>query len=121
VVFSSFNPFALRRIRRLIPEAPIGLLAFPGAKGWLARSWFGNLLRYQSLHPEKMDANATLVNRVKRRGCRIYVYTVNLEDDMQRLYTLGVDGIFTDDPLLAQKTLKEFRRKTNHSRKEISR
>lgn len=121
VIFSSFNPIALGRIRRIIPEAPIGLLAHPRAKGWLARSWFGNLVRYHSLHPETMDTTATLVNRVQRRGCRVYVYTVNREDDMQRLYALGVDGIFTDDPLLAQKTLKEFRRKTNHSRKEISR
>lgn len=121
VIFSSFNPIALGRIRRLIPEAPIGLLAFPGVKGWLARSWLGQLLKYHSLHPEVRDVTAALVNRVQRRGCRIFVYTVNQQDEMLRLFALGVDGIFTDDPLLAQKTLREFRRKASRSPKEISR
>jgi glycerophosphoryl diester phosphodiesterase len=121
VIFSSFNPIALGRIRRLIPEAPIGLLAFPGIKGWLARSWLGRLLKYHSLHPEVGDVTAALVNRVQRRGCRIFVYTVNQQDEMQRLFALGVDGIFTDDPLLAHKTLREFRRKASRSPKEISR
>jgi glycerophosphoryl diester phosphodiesterase len=121
VIFSSFNPFALVRIRRLVPEAPIGLLAFPGAKGWLARSWLGRLLHYQSLNPELSDATASLINRVQRRAGRVYVYTVNREEEMQRLFALGVDGIFTDDPILAQSALKGFRRQAGRSHKEISR
>jgi glycerophosphoryl diester phosphodiesterase len=121
VIFSSFSPIALLRIRRLIPETPIGLLAFPGLKGGLARGWMGRLVRYHSLHPELNDTNRALVNRLQQRGCWVYVYTPNREDEMWRLFDMGVDGIFTDDPLLAQKTLKQFRRKTSQSRKEISR
>ncbi|MEW5868654.1 MAG: glycerophosphodiester phosphodiesterase family protein [Chloroflexota bacterium] len=101
VLFSSFNPLALVRIRRLLPEAPIGLLALPGTNGSLARSWPGRLLAYQSLHPEKGDVTSALVARTHQRGNKIFVYTVNLEDDMQRLFAQGVDGIFTDDPVLA--------------------
>jgi len=121
VIFSSFSPIALQRIRRLIPEAPIGLLAFPGIKGGLARGWPGRLIRYHSLHPEVKDTSSTLVKRLQRRGCRVYVYTVNREDEMWRLFDLGVDGIFTDDPLLAQKTLTLHRRRASQSRQEISR
>lgn len=121
VIFSSFNPIALLRIRRLLPEAPIGLLAFPGLNGWLARGWAGRLLRYQSLHPELQDVTASLVNRLHRQAARVYVYTVNLETDMLRLFQLNVDGIFTDDPLLAQRTLKEFRQAAGRSHKEVSR
>jgi glycerophosphoryl diester phosphodiesterase len=121
VFFSSFNPIALLRIRRLIPEAPIGLLAFPGIRGRLARGWPGRLVQYQSLHPQVADATTALVNRVQRRGCWVYVYTVNREDEMWRLFALKVDGIFTDDPLLAQKTLNLYRRNTSQSRQEISR
>lgn len=121
VIFSSFNPLALVRIRRLVPEAPIGLLAFPGAKGWLARSRLGRLLNYDSLNPEAADVTASLVNRIQKRACRVYVYTVNRTDEMQRLFAIGVDGIFTDDPLLAQSALKEFRRQAGRSYKEVSR
>jgi glycerophosphoryl diester phosphodiesterase len=121
VIFSSFSPIALQRIRRLIPEAPIGLLAFPGVKGWLARGWPGRIIRYHSLHPEVKDTSSALVKRLQRRGCWVYVYTVNHEDEMWRLFEMGVDGIFTDDPLLAQKILKQYRRKASQSRPEISR
>ena len=121
VFFSSFNPIPLQRIRRLIPEAPIGLLAFPGFKGRLARGWLGRIIRYHSLHPEVKDTSSALVNRLQRRGCWVYVYTVNREEEMWPLYDMGVDGIFTDDPLLAQKTLTLYRRRASQSRQEISR
>jgi glycerophosphoryl diester phosphodiesterase len=121
VVFSSFNPVALVRIRRLIPEAPIGLLAFQGIKGSLARGWPGRFVRYQSLHTEVKDTTNKMVGRLQRRGCWVYVYTVNREDEMWRLFDMGVDGIFTDDPLLAQKILKQYRRKASQSREEMSR
>ena len=39
VLFSSFNPLALVRIRRILPEVPVGLLALPGLDGAWARSW----------------------------------------------------------------------------------
>jgi glycerophosphoryl diester phosphodiesterase len=106
VFFSSFNPIALWRIRNLLPEAPIGLLALPGQNGSLARGWAGRLLGYQSLHPEAGDVEPRLVESVHKRGQPLYVYTVNKEAEMRRLYNLGVDGIFTDDPVLARQMLQ---------------
>ncbi len=35
----------------------------------------------------------------------IHVWTINNSADMKRLFTMGVDGIFTDDPLLLMKTM----------------
>jgi glycerophosphoryl diester phosphodiesterase len=119
VLFSSFNPIALVRIRRLVPEAPIGLLAMPHKKGALARSWIGRLLRYQCLHPEASDVSLPLVNNVHRRGGRVFVWTVNQAEEMQRLFEMWVDGIFTDDPLLAQKVLKSHLQKPADSEREV--
>ncbi len=107
VLFSSFNPVALLRIHPLVPDAPIGLLAGPGRTGAVARSWLGTWLGYQSLHPEVSDVTAELVKRVHRRGCRVFVYTVNLPQEMRRLFDLDIDGIFTDDPVLAQQVRQE--------------
>jgi len=106
VLFSSYHPLPLMRIRRLIPEAPIGLLCFSGWKGALARSRLGQLFQYQSLHPELGDITPALVKRLHEAGCKLLVYTVNREDDMRRLFNLGVDGIFTDDPALAENVRK---------------
>ena len=105
VMFSSFNPIALVRIRRLLPKPPIGFLAQEGKRGALARSWFGYLIRYQSLNPALVDVSKLLVEKTHRRGRRVLVYTVNQPEDMRRLFEIGVDGIFTDDPLTARHVL----------------
>ena len=105
VLFSSFNPIALLRIHRILPLVPIGLLAFKGSKGYWARSWLGELIRYQSLHIATEDVEASLIDRIHRQGRRLLVYTVNQAEDMRRLFHIGVDGIFTDDPLTAKRIL----------------
>jgi len=105
VLFSSFNPIALLRIHHLLPKPPIGLLALQGNQGALARSWLGTLIRYQTLNPAINDTTKPLVEKIHRRGCRILVYTVNQPEDMRRLFEMGVDGIFTDDPLTARRIL----------------
>jgi glycerophosphoryl diester phosphodiesterase len=102
VLFSSFNPLALLRVRRQIQQAPTGLLAMKGKKGRLARSPLGALLGCQALHPQHTDITPGLVQWAHRRSRRVHAYTVNLEEDMIRVFNAGVDGIFTDDPLLAQ-------------------
>lgn len=116
VMFSSFNPIALIRIRRRLPQTPIGLLALPGAQGRAARSWLGYLLSYQALHPWHKDTDAALVRRIHRRGGVVNAYTVNLPEDMMRLMETGADGIFTDDPVLARQVLGRSENK-QHSKK----
>jgi glycerophosphoryl diester phosphodiesterase len=115
-MFSSFNPLALLRIRRQLPEVPVGLLALPQRKGVWARSWLGRLIPHQALHPHSGDTTSALVRRVHRSHRRIYVWTVNQSSEMQRLFSLGVDAIFTDDPLLARETLKDARASSVASR-----
>lgn len=105
VFFSSFNVIALRRIQSSLPEVPVGLLTFPGWKGALMRSLPRSIIDYQSLHPERRDATMGLIERAQKQGRKVFVYTVNDEQDIERLFEYGVDGIFTDDPLLAKNVL----------------
>ena len=102
VLFSSFNPLALNRAHRILPQVPLGLLALPGPSGLLARSFLGRWwVPYQALHPEAKNTTRSLVENVHRRGRRVHVWTVNDAETMQRLFDWDVDGIFTDDPILA--------------------
>ena len=106
ILFSSFNPQTLRRAAALLPEVPCGLLALPKLAGWLPRSWIGQyLVAYQALHPEKGDVTARMIQNAHRRGRRIHAWTVNEAADLRRMFALGVDGVFTDDPRLARKIL----------------
>lgn len=109
VIFSSFNPRALHRAHKLLPETPVALLALPGPAGSWARSWVGCLLAYRALHPEVRDVTPRLVTSVHKRGCLVNVYTVNQADVMHRLLSMQVDGIFTDDPVLARQTFANYR------------
>jgi glycerophosphoryl diester phosphodiesterase len=102
VMFSSFNPLALLRVRRRLPEPPIGLLALPGKPGGWARSWIGRIIGYNSINPEKSDVDLHLVEIAHKHGIRVLAYTVNQAEEIHRLFQLHVDGIFTDNPLLAR-------------------
>ncbi len=108
VLFSSFFPHNLSRARRLMPESPRGLLAWAGWKGAWSRTsaWRGP---YQALHPYFTSVNERLVQRVHAAGRRVHAWTVNDEAAIRHLIALGVDGIFTDDPLLAGRILGRAR------------
>jgi glycerophosphoryl diester phosphodiesterase len=105
VFLSSFNPLALLRTKRLLPGAPVALLAQAGRSGTWARSQLGYLLSYQALHISFEDANREIVEKTHRRKCRLHTYTVNQADEMRCQIEMGVDGIFTDDPRLAKEII----------------
>ncbi|MBN1537869.1 MAG: hypothetical protein JW908_14115 [Anaerolineales bacterium] len=112
IMFSSFNPLALIRIQKLLPNTPVGLLADSGLNGYWARSWIGRFIKYNALHPWLGDVSVKLVEEAHRRGKRIHVYTVNNPLDMSRMASLDVDGFFSDDPLLALQTLNRGNNKS---------
>ena len=105
VLFSSFFPSNLKRAAHLLPEVPRGLLALSGWKGMWARSFGFMFGEYQALHPNITDVNAPQVARVHKLKRRIHVWTANAEQDLLRLKNWGVDGIITDDPLVAVRVM----------------
>jgi glycerophosphoryl diester phosphodiesterase len=104
VLFSSFLPHNLRGCRRLLPDVPCALLAFPGRMGWPARS-FGWQKDFDALNPHFRDTSARMIARVHARGKLLQVWTVDQAEDIKRLFGLGVDGLITDDPELALRIL----------------
>ena len=97
ILFSSFHPTTLRRIQKLLPETPAGLLAFPGLPGALSRSFIGKMFSPHLIHPYYSDVNETFVKKEVRWGRKINVWTVDDKEEMERLIDLGVNGIITDD------------------------
>jgi glycerophosphoryl diester phosphodiesterase len=109
VLFSSFNPLALIRIHRLLPEVPLGLLTLPGKSGRLLRSPLGRIVPHQALHPNNADTNKQLVDRTHRSGRLVNVWTVNEPQAIRSFISMGVDGIITDQPLLMHQVLNSGR------------
>lgn len=107
VLVSSFHPIPLIRFHRLLPNIPIGFLARRGIAGALSRSSLGrSLVPYQALHIEKSDVSPKLILNAHRLGSRVHAYTVNEPLEIANLFSLGVDGIITDQPLIARQILE---------------
>lgn len=105
VHFSSFSTRNLVRIKKLLPECPVGYLTPPTLKG-LWNNWRINLpFEAEFIHPYYLTTYAWWTRRQKYAGRRIHVWTVNSASQMRRLARLQVDGIITDDPLLAREAL----------------
>ena len=107
VIFSSFFASNLSKARSYLPEVPRGLLALNGLLGAWARSFGFAFGEYDALHPFLKDVSQQQASRVHRLNRRVHVWTVNDERDMRRLFSWGVDGIFTDDPQLALRVRSE--------------
>ncbi|HSG44015.1 MAG TPA: glycerophosphodiester phosphodiesterase family protein [Anaerolineales bacterium] len=108
VLFSSFLGSNLTKVRSYLPDVSSGLLALPGILGAWHRSFGFAFGKYDALHPNLQNATQQHIYFVHRLKRRIHVWTVNEEDDMRRLFKWGVDGIITDDPLLAVKVRGEL-------------
>jgi len=106
VLFSSFDLFNLTKIKKLLPHSEVAILALPGWKGLAARSFPGRWVSPKIVHPFLGDASASFIRRQKKHGRRVHVWTVDEQDDMRRLFLLGVDGIFTDVPNLANQLIR---------------
>ncbi len=102
VMISSFHPMNLIRFHRLLPSVPVGLLTQGGNAGKWARSWVGRIFPQDALHPYYSDVDARLVEQCHRHAKKVNVWTVNSSEEICRLLGLKVDGIITDDPLLAR-------------------
>ncbi|MBE9472348.1 MAG: glycerophosphodiester phosphodiesterase, partial [Chloroflexi bacterium] len=52
VLLSSFNPFSLRRAKKIAPHIPVGLLYAPWLPLPLRRAWLAPLVPHEARHPE---------------------------------------------------------------------
>jgi glycerophosphoryl diester phosphodiesterase len=103
VIVSSFNPLSLRKVKRLNHNIPTALLYAPDMPFFLRRAWLSPLAPHEFRHPHHAMVDERFMARMRQKGYRVNVWTVNEPTEMRRLLTLGVDGIITGRPdLLAE-------------------
>jgi glycerophosphoryl diester phosphodiesterase len=108
VLLSSFNLIALIRARKSLSKIPLGFITISDLADITMRTRlvrFGPLL---ALHPSYEDVSTYLIQTAHQAKCRIHTYTVNQPEMIQKLINAGVDGIFTDDPIMAQKAIVDI-------------
>ncbi|MFM6928674.1 MAG: glycerophosphodiester phosphodiesterase, partial [Bdellovibrio sp.] len=100
VLFSSFNPLAVRRLSRLLPEVPRALLATagkdPGNRIYLRKLWFAPYIRANLLHLDYRFVDAAAIKRWSQRGVPVALWTVNDEAKAKEFLAAGAVSIISD-------------------------
>ncbi len=94
-IVSSFDHHQLYRFKQLLPNVKRGILEAGLPLNYAAAA---EELEGYSIHPNIDFLNQPLIDDAHRRGLKVWVYTVNDIDDLQRMQELEVDGVFTDYP-----------------------
>ncbi len=92
---SSFAPEALALARKIVPDWPRGYL-----DSHLMRSTIGNAreLGCVSVGLDAKRADAESIEQLRGAGFFVLTYTVNDRKEAERLFSMGVDGVFSDRP-----------------------
>ena len=101
LIISSFDPINLLRIKHLAPCAHVALLTAGNYFGDLLKSRLLSFLSPAYIHPHFSKCSPTFIDHQHQRNRKVNAWTVNLPEDIHRLLDAGVDGIITDDPVLA--------------------
>lgn len=94
-LISSFNHYELQEFSKYNPDIKIGAVIAGIPIGY---AQCAQKINPYSLHPSKEFINRELVDSAHKLGMKVFVYTVNEPEDIDRVKALGVDGIFSNFP-----------------------
>lgn len=100
ILFSSFRPSVLARLRALDADARLALLVSPRDREYTLEAAIERAidLGAEALNPHLVQADEALVAAAHAAGLSVNVYTVDPPEQMRRMLALGVDGVFTNLP-----------------------
>ena len=94
-VISSFNWDQLKRMRELNAEVAIAVLTEEDPLDAIAMAEELNAI---AINPWYKSLTAENTKEIQGKGFKVFTYTVNEPEDLQRMIDYGVDGIFTNYP-----------------------
>ena len=104
IIVSSFHHDKIRKLQELEPKLKLALLTdseFIEIEKYLST----NGLNSYSYHPEINLISKKDIEILHKNGIKVFVWTVNKEEDLDYLVTLGVDGVITNYPDIMKELL----------------
>ncbi|SMG27275.1 glycerophosphoryl diester phosphodiesterase [Marivirga sericea] len=95
----SFDFEVLKHFHKTFPKVPLAALVYESGAWEQQFEELGFIPAIYSPNHQLVDKN--MVKRLHAKGVKIIPWTVNEEKDAERLLKIGVDGIITDYPELA--------------------
>lgn len=104
ILISSFNPYLLMQYRKIDSQQNIAIIF--GTNLYL----FRHIIKFTKIKPVAIHfaiqiINPNLLREMHNANLRIHVYTVNELSSYSKLSKMGVDGVFSDNPL----TLRDYK------------
>ncbi|MDQ6470337.1 glycerophosphodiester phosphodiesterase family protein [Flavobacterium sp. LHD-80] len=94
-IVSSFDWIALQEIHNLNPKIPIGVLTETDLNLALA---FAETIKAKAIHPYYHLLSDENTKQMQEKGFLVLPWTVNIEEDIQKIKSYKVNGIITDFP-----------------------
>lgn len=94
---TSFSYNVLKKVKELEPKIKTGLIANTAATA------FTRLENIDAISINYLMASPSVINTAHQNGKRVFVWTVDSEDDMKKMIAMGVDNIITNRPDRAAK------------------
>lgn len=94
-IISSFDWNMLEETSKLNPSISIGVLTEENIDTALA---FAEKIKAKAIHPDFQLLNAENVQQMQEQGFLVLPWTVNSEEDIQKVKTYQVNGIISDNP-----------------------
>ena len=96
-IISSFKWSELEEIRLLNNSIPIAALVNSNVNPLDALP-FAKKIKAIAINPDFKDLNQENIQEIHSNGLKVFPYTINELDDIERMIKLGVDAIITDYP-----------------------
>ncbi|WP_264526108.1 glycerophosphodiester phosphodiesterase [Flavobacterium sp. N502536] len=94
-IVSSFDWNMLQEISNLNPKIPIGVLTEENLNTALT---FAETIKAKAIHPDFQLLNTKNVKEIQEKGFLVLPWTVNSEEDLQKIKSYNVNGIISDNP-----------------------
>ncbi|MFA5517790.1 MAG: glycerophosphodiester phosphodiesterase family protein [Spirochaetota bacterium] len=116
VVFSSFEPRALRHLREIDGNCAVAVLYDKKRYGPKLPSEIISALEADAFNCDRREMSTRRLRDAKKNGISINVYTVNDARGMRGLLRKGVEGIFTNRPDVLKTVVDAFGREAGQAK-----
>lgn len=94
-LISSFDWTALQKVRDLHAEIPLGVLTETNLELAIG---FAEFLKAETIHPYFHLLTAENTLEMQQKGFKVFAWTVNESEDIQKIKSYNVNGIISDFP-----------------------
>ncbi|MEN2414178.1 glycerophosphodiester phosphodiesterase [Flavobacterium mesophilum] len=94
-IISSFDWNMLQETSSLNPNIPIGVLTEENIEDALA---FAESIKAKAIHPDFQLLNKENVQQIQEKGFLVFPWTVNSDEDIQKVKSYKANGIISDNP-----------------------